>query len=140
MKFELKACTGKLEAASSTASTLLAQTYYDTNTASSLVASPSIKSLFNNWDCAQVTTCSIDAPKTSLSLVASADGMDWSINFDNKQTGFVATDAVVSCTQKGATAAVDAKISFTWTGCKAAARANNIPSFSFPGSNDGKPF
>jgi len=42
--------------------------------------------------------------------------------------------------QKDATVAVNATISFTWTGCKAAVRGPNVPSFTFPGSNDGLPF
>jgi len=42
--------------------------------------------------------------------------------------------------QKDATVAVNATISFTWTGCKAAVRKTNVPSFTFPGSNDGLPF
>lgn len=66
--------------------------------------------------------------------------MDWSVNFKNEGTGFVATDAVISCTQKN-TNVVNATISFTWTGCKATTRGTaNAPAFTFPGSNDGKPF
>jgi len=74
-------------------------------------------------------------------LVTIAYGSDWSVNFENKETGFVATNVVISCMQKDATAAVNATISFTWTGCKATSRTiSGVPSFTFPGSNDGKPF
>jgi len=56
MQLNQTACTGNMTAAKTTAVTLDAQTYYDSNTAPSLVAksvaAPSVKALFNNWACA----------------------------------------------------------------------------------------
>jgi len=52
MTFNQTACTGNMTALITTATPYPGQTYYDSNTAPSLVASSSVKALFNNWACA----------------------------------------------------------------------------------------
>jgi len=52
MQLNQTACTGNLTTATSAATPYTGQTYYDSNTADSLIASSSIKGLFNHWECA----------------------------------------------------------------------------------------
>lgn len=47
---------------------------------------------------------------------------DWIVTLDNKPAGFTSTGNTVSCTAKGATAAVESTFDFTWVGCAVATR------------------